>query len=163
MPSVLVAVGTDHHPFVRVMGWIAAWTEPEVEWVVQHGYSVPPPNASAAMSLFDQPTLSAHLHRARAVVCHGGPGLIMDAVHAGHRPVVVPRDPERGEHVDGHQVAFVSWLRDRSDIRVATDEKSFRRCLLAALTDGPRPPQASGGTDVARRFGTLVDELVYGR
>ena len=55
------------------------------------------------------------LNRSNAVVLQGGPGGIMDARNAGVRPIVVPRDPQRGEHVDSHQLDFARHL-DRLDL-----------------------------------------------
>ena len=161
-PVVVVAVGTDHHPFARLMGWIEAWPAGEIEWFVQHGTSICPPGVAGA-ALLGPDELNARMRAAQAVVCHGGPGLIMDVRTAGHRPVVVPRRPDLGEHVDGHQVQFVTWLSARTDIRVATDSEAFQRAVRAAIADGPTEPQATLRPDVAHRFGTLVDELLAGR
>jgi UDP-N-acetylglucosamine transferase subunit ALG13 len=140
-PRVVVAVGTDHHPFPRLMSWISSWPEGDVDWFVQ----------------LDE------LVAADAVVCHGGPGLIMDVRAAGHRPVVVARRPDLGEHVDSHQVEFVTWLAARSDLRVADDESSFHEQVRAAILDGRGDRVASTSVEVARRFGLLVDELVKRR
>jgi UDP-N-acetylglucosamine transferase subunit ALG13 len=54
---------------------------------------------------------------ARVVICHGGPGTITEALALGRLPIVVPRDPRFGEHVDDHQMRFVRWLSARLPIR----------------------------------------------
>ena len=44
-PLVFVSVGTDVHPFDRVLGWVggaAADYGPTLRWAVQHGWSRPP-------------------------------------------------------------------------------------------------------------------------
>jgi len=78
---------------------------------------------------FDQ--LAQWTHQARAVVTHGGPGSIMQALSSGHRPVVVPRDPRLGEHVDDHQQRFARWLASRRPILVIESMDD----LGAAITD----------------------------
>src|SRR5207342_3032116 len=103
-PLVLVQVGTDHHPFDRLVAWADTWAgaHPDVEVLVQHGRSRAPDVASGSAFL-DRDTLTGLLESADVVVSHGGPATISEARAAGHRPVVVPRDPGRGEHVDDHQ------------------------------------------------------------
>jgi UDP-N-acetylglucosamine transferase subunit ALG13 len=161
-PRVVVAVGTDHHPFPRLMSWISSWPEGDVDWFVQHGSSLCPPGVRGR-ALLAADELLDELVAADAVVCHGGPGLIMDVRAAGHRPVVVARRPDLGEHVDSHQVEFVTWLAARSDLRVADDESSFHEQVRAAILDGRGDRVASTSVEVARRFGLLVDELVKRR
>jgi UDP-N-acetylglucosamine--N-acetylmuramyl-(pentapeptide) pyrophosphoryl-undecaprenol N-acetylglucosamine transferase len=54
--------------------------------------------------------LTAAIEAADVVVAHAGTGSALMALLAGKRPVLIPRLPERGEHVDGHQVQFANWL-----------------------------------------------------
>jgi len=52
MPLVLITVGTDHHPFERLVGWIDRWTPPApVRVVVQYGTAVPPHTAEGVAFL----------------------------------------------------------------------------------------------------------------
>jgi UDP-N-acetylglucosamine transferase subunit ALG13 len=119
--TVLVLVGTDHHPFDRLVDWAdeCARRDPESRWVVQHGSSRAPQYAEAH-DFVPHDELVALLAGADAVVCHGGPGTIMDARGLGHVPVCVPRDPALGEHVDGHQQRFAT-LVDRAGVVVRAD------------------------------------------
>jgi UDP-N-acetylglucosamine transferase subunit ALG13 len=162
VPRVVVAVGTDHHPFERLMRWVSGWPEGGIEWFVQHGSSPCPPGARGR-PLLGADELVAEMVAADAVVCHGGPGLLMDARMAGHRPVVVARRPDLGEHVDEHQVAFVTWLAARSDIRVAGDERAFEQQVRAAIADGRGDDGNAPNPVVAQRFGSLVEALVRRR
>jgi UDP-N-acetylglucosamine transferase subunit ALG13 len=158
---VVVAVGTDHHPFQRLLDWVQRWPVGEIDWVVQHG-STPLPSGVEGAPVFGYAELEQHFRDARAVVCHGGPGLIMDLRRLGHRPIVVPRRPDLGEHVDGHQVQFVEWLSSRAPIRVATDEETFRREVRAAVLSGPDAVQEATSTGASARLARLVDDLVRG-
>lgn len=56
--------------------------------------------------------MSALLRAADLVVTHAGVASIVDAVRAGHRPIVVPRRQHLGEHVDDHQLQIVTALED---------------------------------------------------
>ncbi|MGK5531988.1 glycosyltransferase [Streptomyces sp. URMC 129] len=167
MTRVLVTVGTDHHPFTRLMTWIERWQaerEP-LRWTVQHGFTPAPPAAPGveATAMMPHDAFRAALREAAVVVCQGGPGSIMDARGAGKVPIVVPRRPELGEHVDDHQVRFARRLDETGLIRVATTEHDFRLLLTAAL-DRPESfaatPEISELPETVRRFGALVDELM---
>jgi UDP-N-acetylglucosamine transferase subunit ALG13 len=107
---VAVLVGTDHHPFDRLLGWVSDIADRgPARWFVQHGSTSLPTGLPGAPMLAPA-ALHDLLVRADAVVCHGGPGLIMEARALGHRPVVVARDPGLGEHVDDHSSASSpSW------------------------------------------------------
>lgn len=109
-PLVAVLLGTDSHPFDRLVEWVRElmW-DTSTEWFVQHG-STRLPSELQGRPLLGSLELDRLMARADAVVTHGGPGLIMESRSHGHLPVVVPRDPGRNEHVDDHQQRFVSRM-----------------------------------------------------
>ena len=161
-PLVVVTVGTDHHPFDRLLRWTAAWSRGDVDVLVQSGASTPVDGLDCRPFL-DVDELDAAVGRAAAVVCHGGPGTIMQARQAGRLPIVVPRRPDLGEHVDGHQLRFAAWMADRDQIVVAATDAELHALLDKALSDPAsfRLPGGTGGAfEASARFGQLVDELV---
>lgn len=163
-PMVAVLLGTDHHPFHRLLGWVseaARWND--VRWLVQHGSTPLPQNLDGTQMLGEE-QLADILRRADAVVTHGGPGLVMEARAAGHVPVVVPRDPALGEHVDQHQLRFVARLDAAGLVRAAYDEPEFTRTLDTALGEGRSPaPEEGTSEDLCRRFGDMVAVLLRAR
>ena len=80
LPLVFVTVGTDHHPFDRLVGWIDDWlasgAKERVRCLIQTGTSKPP-----VQTEFDQyfgyQQMETFLAEASVVVCHGGPGTVM--------------------------------------------------------------------------------------
>jgi UDP-N-acetylglucosamine transferase subunit ALG13 len=164
-PLVFVSVGTDHHPFDRLVGWVDAWLPQGVRCVVQHGTSTPPRRAEGTAYL-DHGALTALLDEADAVVCHGGPTTITESRRHGRRPIVVPRSPALGEHVDDHQERFCARMAAKGLISAASDEESFRALLDRALASPAEFAVERGGGDVARsvaKFGDLVDALLARR
>ena len=145
MSVVLVLVGTDHHPFDRLVDWADSLAQrlPSTRVVVQHG-ATRAPTIAEGHDFVPHHELVELLGSAVAVVCHGGPGTIMDARDAGHVPVVWPRDPEHGEHVDGHQQRFVRLLGG-SDLVVATWSTAEVDEAVAEALSGRGP--AAGVTD----------------
>jgi UDP-N-acetylglucosamine transferase subunit ALG13 len=164
MSTVLALVGTDHHQFNRLVDWLdeAAVRNPHVRFVVQHGASRAPLVADAHDYL---PYEEIHrlVREADVVVCHGGPGTIMDARGAGHVPICVPRDPGLGEHVDSHQQRFAAVMHDEGMVVTCTTAAAFQVALAERLTAGkvPGPEGLDDATLAARHRITLaLDELV---
>lgn len=167
LPLVVVTVGTDYHPFDRLVGWADRWCASQdgaVRALAQVGTSAPPDSLEWRRYLSGD-ELTAAMDAASAVVCHGGPSTIMGARAAGHLPVVVPRLRRNGEHVDDHQVRFTRWMAERGDIALARSESELHQLLDRAL----RHPEAflvDGAADEAaasvQRFGELVDALLGG-
>jgi UDP-N-acetylglucosamine transferase subunit ALG13 len=166
--SLLVSVGTDFHPFDRLVSWVDEWltqqTDPH-ECIVQYGTSRPPRRAEG-VAFVTHEELGALMTRARVVVCHGGPSTIAEARRRGHLPIVVPRSPAHGEHVDDHQQRFSHRLARQGLVRVATSPAE----LAAAIAETHRRPTSHAGADeplvgseAARRFGELVEALLSSR
>jgi UDP-N-acetylglucosamine transferase subunit ALG13 len=158
----VVSVGTDHHPFERLIDWtLAAKAELDLDVVVQRG-STPERDGLESVDYVSPVELEAMMQSADVVVSHGGPGTIALALRSGHRPVVVPRDPSLGEHVDDHQLRYVSQLDADQIVDVATTLDDFLSLLSA-----DRAPLDTGRLDDEReasvaQFAGLVDRLMAG-
>lgn len=162
--TVLALVGTDHHQFNRLIDWLdeAAVRNPDVRFVVQHGASRAPLVAHGRDYLPYDDVLRL-VEEAAVVVCHGGPGTIMDARGVGHVPICVPRDPGLGEHVDGHQQRFAAVMNDEGMVVTCTSAASFQVALAERLALGrtTRERSVDEATTAARHKVTIaLDELV---
>ncbi|WP_442791644.1 glycosyltransferase [Micromonospora sp. NBC_01813] len=166
--TILVAVGTDRHRFDRLIGWLEDWYPPaadRVDLVVQYGHSRTP-DIAGATAFLDHDALQRAMSRASLVVCHGGPATILEARRHRHLPIVVPRDPALGEHVDDHQLLFARRLAGAGLVRLCESQAS----LVDALEAGLREPATFGigadnGTDAARqaavaRVGEIIEGLI---
>jgi UDP-N-acetylglucosamine transferase subunit ALG13 len=167
-PLVLVTVGTDHHPFDRLVRWIDAWLVsqgPGVRCLMQTGTSAPPTGPAAWQAYLEVEALHAAMREATVVVCHGGPGTILGVQHAGAVPVVVPRQPGLGEHVDDHQVIFARRMAAAGAVFLAEREADLRALLDRAVAEPAafRTPFHHRSTGSAvQSFERLVDDLVAG-
>lgn len=162
-PAVIVAVGTDHHPFDRMIRWIDTWAakHPDIDVLVQRGTSEPTA-VCRSVDLLPHPELCENFARARAVVSHGGPSTVMDARMAGRLPIVMARNPEFAEHVDDHQMRFADHLERHELASVVSDEQALHDALDAALADPDDytvPIDASSITGVVE-FGRVMDQLL---
>ncbi|MEM7275108.1 MAG: glycosyltransferase [Actinomycetota bacterium] len=161
--NVVVAVGTDHHPFHRLVNWIDAWAaaNPHVTVLVQRGTS----DATAecpSVELLPHPELLERFARADAVVSHGGPSTVMDARMVGRFPIVMGRDPNHGEHVDDHQLRFAEHLR-RHDLAEVVDSEAALHAAIDEAVANPHhysvPVEGSGIPGVVE-FGRTLDRLL---
>ncbi|HXH58064.1 glycosyltransferase [Iamia sp.] len=162
--DVVVTLGTDHHPFTRLVEWVDRWAadHPGSVCVIQHG-TAPAPRHAEGHAVLDPAVIPALMARARVVVGHAGPGTVLDARGAGRLPVIVPRRGHRGEVVDDHQVSFGRWMDDRGQAVCVTEEADLRRHIDAAVAD-PTAYVTTAGTDrppaAVTLFGDLVDGLL---
>lgn len=166
-PLVLAVVGTDTHRFDRLMDWLERWygrRADQPDLIVQHGYSRRPRLPGAVDFLGHQDVHSA-IRSATLVVTHGGPASIIEVRRAGCLPIVVPRDPARGEHVDDHQQRFARRLAGVGAIRLCEDEAAFAASLDQGLADPAAfrladTPQDVAPSEAVARIGQIVEDLV---
>lgn len=144
---ILVTLGT--HPqamdrVIQAMDDLVAKGEIAEEVIIQAAHFGLRPVHAEAREVVPYEQLAEWAQEASVVVTHGGPGSIMLALSTGHRPIVIPRDPVFGEHVDDHQLRFAAWLATRRPITVVramadlgpaiVQSKSSTREALAAPT-----------------------------
>jgi UDP-N-acetylglucosamine transferase subunit ALG13 len=169
--EVLVIVGTDHHPFNRLITWVNEWLGQHPErssgFFVQWGSATVRPACDGAQIIApDQ--LHSLLGGACVAICHGGGGSIADAWAAGLAPIVVPRMPQLGEHVDDHQLHFSARLAELGRIRLAQNRAAFADLLNESIADvpanGSRRPWLGSPDDAVETtitsFRALIEEMV---
>ena len=139
---IFVTLGTHHDPFTRLIEALAAL--PADELVVQHGHSPPPAAAAEAVAFLPLPEMLARIDAADAVVTHAGVGSILLARRAGHTPVVVPRTPVRGEHVDDHQAELTAALEADGAVVAAWDAAGLAGAVARVPPRQPARAPAEG-------------------
>jgi UDP-N-acetylglucosamine transferase subunit ALG13 len=154
---VFVSVGTDHHPFDRLIDLCEAWAKRTgIVCFIQSGTSRTPQTVAGSPYL-PYPTMAAAMASAVAVVSHGGPATIMLARQCGRVPIVTPRDPERGEHVDGHQQEFSRWMAAKGQVFLAETGQELEAHLDAAIADPSAYRVASDDDTTAAAVGQFAD------
>lgn len=163
-PAIVITVGTDVHPFDRLVHWADRLVgDLGVDVLVQFGTSITPA-AATGRDYIPHDELRSLMRGAACVVTHGGPASVMDARASHARPVVVPRDPARGEHVDGHQMAFADFIATRHDAVIAHSYEVLRD-EAASQIEHPLPPALAqvGVAEGVQRFSELMDGLMGGQ
>lgn len=165
-PDVLVIVGTDHHPFDRLVAWADAWAKahPDRLVVVQRGASSPP-TAARYVDYLEHDQLERLICDVAVVVTHGGPSSIAESRRLGTMPIVVPRDPAYREHVDTHQLQFVQRMAACGLVLRAGSEDELAELVDQALATPSMTAVDTSGGDIAGAaaadlFGAAVAQLV---
>lgn len=163
-PDVFVTVGTDHHPFDRLITWIDAWSASrtdDVRCLIQYGTSIAPVVAQGTDYLPRQ-RLDTVMERSGTFVTHGGPATIAQCWELGAMPIVVPRNSSFGEHVDDHQMRFADRMAGEGRIQLASTQEELAdfldRRLAGETQEPPHRPE-----EVALAVATLgqqIDALV---
>lgn len=162
-PLVVVSVGTDHHPFDRLIRWVEDWTASlgqDVRLVVQHGASQPS-STGENHTIIPREELLSLFREATVLVTQVGPGTILDANAVGRRPIVMPRDPRRGEHVDGHQIPFGRFMSAQGTAFIAETEDTLHELMTLALHQ-PERTRVVERTSPAPRTARALEEVVEG-
>ncbi len=158
--SVFVTVGTDHHPFTRLVDWADRWASahPGERVLVQYGTSTPPRVADGVEVLPHEAVLR-HMRAADVIVAQGGPAGIMDARACGVLPVVLPRDPVHAEHVDDHQIRFARHLAEQGKIVAATSCADLDAIVARVLAD-PAAFVVTGYDSPTARTAAVIDSAL---
>lgn len=162
---VLVTVGTDHHRFDRVVAWFDEWVATQtvaeqIDGFVQRGTSAAGTAQSVEYLEFNH--LREAIRAADVIITHGGPGSIMECRRWGRLPIVCPRDPNLGEHIDNHQQLFSKRLAAQGQILLALTKAEFFG-HLDEMTRNPRHIPADDHRHIDRAVGrvaSIVERLV---
>ena len=164
--NLLVTVGTDHHPFDRLIRWVEGWAEQQpaagVDVFMQIGTSRAP-EATKFTEYLDFDDLMDRIAESSVVVCHGGPSTISHCLRLGVVPIVVPREHGRGEHVDDHQVAFSTKMAEHQGFATARTEAEVHRLLDDAAANPDLFRLAAQQTELdasVDRFSKLIDDVL---
>ncbi|WP_426565829.1 glycosyltransferase [Angustibacter sp. McL0619] len=135
---MVVTLGTDHHPFDRLVSWVDSWLlvgehRARVDALVQHG-TARPPTAVPGRDFLDFAELRAAMSTASIIVTHAG-ATITECAELGKVPIVVPRLSRNGEVVDDHQVPFARRMSAEGRILLCENESDLHTALDAALAD----------------------------
>ncbi len=78
---------------------------------------------------------SMRLAGAKLVICHAGAGIIGECLGLGKVPLVVPRDPARGEVVDDHQRLMALKLADEGLLRLCASESDIAAAVRSPASN----------------------------
>lgn len=130
---IFVTVGTHEQPFDRLVSAIDELKEKKIiqeEVMIQTGYSKVVPKYCRSEAWLTQQQMEEYIKEARIVITHGGPSSFFLPLQMKKIPIVVPRQKKFGEHVNDHQLTFVSELEDaKQDLIIVKDTLDLARVI----------------------------------
>jgi UDP:flavonoid glycosyltransferase YjiC (YdhE family) len=147
---ILVAVGTFIHGFDELVDAAdRAVGELRLGGFAQIGHSRSIPRHLTWERFLPPAALAARMAAAPLVICHGGIGLLGEAMRARKPIIAVPR---RGRPTQaspaGDQSALLARLAERHPIRVCAHPDQLPKTLQAMVASGLAPQTYDLGTDV---------------
>src|SRR5580704_1084440 len=136
---VVVSLGTSRYPFPRLVTALRAVLPPSAEVLWQVGPTALDDPGVRAYDQMSREDLSAAMREADLVIAHGGVGAALQAMEAGHCPLLVPRRADRREHVDDHQFEVAAELVEDAPATVANPEDITLDLLTQATAQGVTP------------------------
>jgi UDP-N-acetylglucosamine transferase subunit ALG13 len=155
---ILVTVGLEDRPFDRLLEAVAVAVRDEPLYV-QHGPSSIRVSGAICSDSWPYGDLERLACDARTIVSHAGVGSIALALRAGKKPIVMPRESRRGEHVDDHQGRFAGRLDGLGLVHVVHDASSLQEALRTTAEELSWRA-SSGQTPLAAELRDLVKKEI---
>ena len=157
---ILVAVGTYIHGFDElVTAADAATAAVGLPGFAQIGHSRAIPRHLAWERFLSLTEMASQLAAARLVICHGGMGLLGEAMRAAKPIIALPRRgrPTRACPA-GDQIALVRRLAERHPIQVCERIEDLAGIVAAALRSGLHPQAYDLASDVPQLVAAFLAE-----
>jgi len=111
---IFLTVGASF-PFDRLVKYIDQEVAPVLneEIVAQIHYSARYiPRNMKFFKMLNKEDYEGFIKKATIVISHAGLGTIIDCIEYQKNIILVPRDPEKGEHIDGHQYEICRYIEE---------------------------------------------------
>ncbi|MGY1844776.1 glycosyltransferase [Modestobacter sp. SYSU DS0875] len=122
--TVLLTLGTARDfPFRALVERMLAIVPSEVDVIWQTGSTDVSDLPIVGHDRVPSETMQRWSSEADAVVAHAGTGSALTSLRAGNVPLLVARNPSRGEHIDDHQLQIAQMLAERGLARSLSVEE----------------------------------------
>lgn len=137
---ILVTVGTIQYEFCRMVSVVSMVKKqcPKQRIIIQSGHTRGFRALSSELvevySFVSQDQLWKLMSEARILLMHGGEGSLLDAFEwSKYQPIVFPRNPQFGEHVDEYQLEIASEASRRGLCNAVFSEKDAVKAVINRL------------------------------
>jgi len=137
---ILVAVGTQDRPFNRLLNYIKQLKEEGIikdKLIVQKGCGDFECEEAEVFEMLTEEEFTEYVKEARIVICHGGVGIIHEAVEYDKPVIAVARLKEYGEHQNDHQKQIINEFYKRGYLLKADNLEDIPELLKEAETFKP--------------------------
>ena len=164
---IFVTVGTHEQSFDRLLMEVDRLKLNNViteELIVQTGVSMYEMKSDCiARPSFSYEDMKRYTKEARIVITHGGPSSFMLAVEQGKVPIVVPRQADKKEHVNNHQMVFCDAVsKQYNNIIVVKNISNLEKAITKydAIAGKMKIHFQSHNAEFNAAFAEIVDGLM---
>jgi UDP-N-acetylglucosamine transferase subunit ALG13 len=115
-PLILVTMGTNGYPFLRLAEYLTSqpiFRSDQVEWFIQTGgFEVLPPACGRIVNMVAREEMVSLVQRASLVVSHCGIGSLYMMLEYRKQVIFVPRVARYGEFSDDHQLQIANEIHN---------------------------------------------------
>lgn len=154
MTFVIVGSVAPFDRLIRAADALAA-EYPHEHWFAQIGDGAYLPTNMEYVRFMAKPEFDLRLAGSDKLIGHAGMGTISTALGLGKPLLVMPRDPERGEHVDDHQIATAEYFAGAGHVLAAAEAHELGSAYLELSTFDP-VPRTPTPAKVAQRIGQFL-------
>lgn len=157
---ILVTVGNGLRPFTRMLEAAEraiADARVDDDVLFQTGHATFEPRRGRRIPFLSHAEFERVIRAARVVVTHAGVGTVLTCVHAGKKPLLVPRLKRHGEIVDDHQVQICEEL-DRRGVAIYVRDLD-RLADLLDRWDEPLAERHAAVPEVSRHIADYLRRL----
>ena len=126
---ILVIVGTNYFPFDRLLKYVDEQLAPNYKVIMQLGVSKYQPKYSKYQRFFTENEVDILLDRCSVVICHGGYGVITNALMKKKKIVVVPRIAKLNECLDD-QFELCRYLSGLGIIKMVEEINDLEKIIM---------------------------------
>lgn len=126
--KVFVTVGFERRPFDRLIMAIEHGIEERKlssDTFIQIGHSQYLPKTCAYQRFLEFEEIERFVKNADIIIAHAGVGTILLCLNHNKIPILFPRNPKLGEHVDEHQLEFCRTMEKQKRALVAYNSKDL--------------------------------------
>lgn len=133
--EVLVTVGSERFDFHRAIDVVKEGLQDKdvnVQWQIGHTQAHEAQLPGRVAQWWPGDELAAAARESDVVITHAGVGSILMVLRTGSCPVVIPRSPDEGEHIDDHQEQLAGVLESRGLVVVVRPGDSVQEAIAEA-------------------------------
>lgn len=135
---IFVVLANEKFPFIRLVTWVLQAVDEGIikeEVILQHGNTPVGklPDLITPIQWLKHEEFDEHIIKASKIVAHAGVGIFLQCRWHGRIPLLVPRNPEAGEHLDNHQLDLAQQLNEEFGLPYAATYQEFTTLLDKGL------------------------------
>lgn len=160
---IFVTVGTHEQSFNRLLSEVDKLVfEKKIseEVFMQTGYSTYLPKYVNFEKFIKYEDMKKLMSESDVIITHGGPASFMQVLSNGKIPIVVPRQLKYGEHVNDHQVDFVTNVLNKGyDLDVVIGIENLENIIIKNKSNSHKINIKSHNREFVKDFDRLIQKM----